>query len=131
MHFRVFYGVFARRLGACPRRERRNERTSAGEEGEGKPSPESGNYQHFATGGFRLRFNTPAPASGYSEFYSSRFARSPYPRGTPQSKFRRLGAYPGSIPAHPTNQDKAKMFANKMAKMKAKDGLDEAQDGQD
>ena len=48
---------------------------------------------------------------------SSRCARSPYPRGTPQSKFRRSGADPGSIPAHPTNPEKAKKLANKMAKM--------------
>ena len=46
------------------------------------------------------------------------------PGGILQSEFRRLGAYSGSIPAHPTNPDKAKMF-------EGQDGQDEAQDGQD
>ena len=36
-----------------------------------------------------------------TQTYLIRSARSPYPRETPQSEFRRLAVYPGNIPAEP------------------------------
>ena len=62
--------------------------------------------------------------------YSSRFARSPYPRGTPQSKFRRLAAYPGNIPANPTNPDKIPAM-HPDAQDEGQDSRAVAHDGQD
>ena len=35
--------------------------------------------------------------------YLKSFARSPYPRSTPESEFRRLAVYPGNNPAEPGN----------------------------
>ena len=46
-----------------------------------------------------LECNTPAPRRGTANLIRS--ARSPYPRETPQSEFRRLAVYPGNIPAEP------------------------------
>ena len=68
MHFGVFPSVFAKRfgcghqrLGRCRRKDQRSERGSAGEEGEGKPSPESADTGKFDSGGFRQGSKTPAP----------------------------------------------------------------------
>ena len=46
-----------------------------------------------------LEFNTPAPRWGTANL--NRFATSPYPRITPENPYRRVSAYPGTIPAHP------------------------------
>ena len=49
--------------------------------------------------GFSLGSNTPAPRWGTANLIRS--ARSPYPRETPQSEFRRPTVYPGNLPAEP------------------------------
>ena len=62
---------------------------AGGKERKGKPSARR-------TRGVLTR---PAPRWGTANLIRS--ARSPYPRETPQSEFRRLAVYPGNIPAEP------------------------------
>ena len=64
---------------------------AAGKVRKGNPSGTGDLTQSFRT--------TPAPRWGTANL--NRCARSPYPRGTPQSGLPRSGAGPGSIPAEP------------------------------